>query len=126
LARRGAAGTFSVERRHDLRQIWERHLLESARNGISFGRTQERAAQLHTLENKRLRARSNDYAGTLDGSAPRRAGLYRQSAGFACEPQGFSNAANQPNFPATILRPGRMYREKIVYRLTADGARGRR
>jgi galactose mutarotase-like enzyme len=117
---------FSAERRLDLRQTWERHLLESAANGISFGRTQERAAQLYTLENKRLRTRFTDYAGALDGSTPGRAGLYRQSAGFAGEPQGLPNAANQPNFPSTILRPGRVYREEIVYRLTTDGARGRR
>lgn len=54
----------------------------------------------------------------LDGSAPGRDGLYRQSAGFAFEPQGFPNAPNQPNFPSTILRPGETYRHAIVYRLT--------
>ena len=53
----------------------------------------------------------------LDGSAPGRGGLYRQSAGFAVEPQGFPNAANQPGFPTTILRPGETYHEEIVYRL---------
>jgi aldose 1-epimerase len=56
----------------------------------------------------------------LDGSAPGRGGLYRQSAGFAFEPQGFPNAPNQPNFPSTILRPGETYRQTIVYRLAAD------
>jgi aldose 1-epimerase len=57
------------------------------------------------------------YSGNnLDGSAPGRGGLYRQSAGFAVEPQGFPNAVNQPGFPATILRPGEAYREEIVYR----------
>ena len=56
----------------------------------------------------------------LDGSAPGRGGLYRQSAGFAFEPQGFPNAPNQPNFPSTILRPGETYRQQIVYRLTAE------
>lgn len=55
----------------------------------------------------------------LDGSAPGRGGgLYRQSAGFAFEPQGFPDAPNQPNFPTTILRPGQVYRQQIVYRLT--------
>lgn len=54
----------------------------------------------------------------LDGSAPGRGGLYRQSAGFAFEPQGFPNAPNQPNFPSTILLPGEIYRQTIVYRFT--------
>jgi aldose 1-epimerase len=58
----------------------------------------------------------------LDGSAPGRGGLYRQSAGFAFEPQGFPNAPNQPGFPSTILRPGSLYREEIVYRLVTDRA----
>jgi aldose 1-epimerase len=56
----------------------------------------------------------------LDGSAPGRGGLYRQSAGFAFEPQGFPNAPNQPNFPTTIVRPGTAYRQQILYRLTTD------
>jgi aldose 1-epimerase len=61
------------------------------------------------------------YSGNnLDGSAPGRGGLYRQSAGFAFEPQGFPNAPNQPNFPSTILRPGETYHRRIVYRLTAE------
>jgi aldose 1-epimerase len=54
----------------------------------------------------------------LDGSAPGRGGLYRQAAGFAFEPQGFPDAPNQPNFPMTILRPGTVYHQRIVYRLT--------
>ena len=57
------------------------------------------------------------YSGNnLNGSAPGRGGLYRQSAGFAVEPQGFPNAVNQPGFPSTILRPGETYHEEIVYR----------
>ena len=57
------------------------------------------------------------YSGNnLDGSAPGRGGLYRQSAGFAVEPQGFPNAVNQPGFPSTILRQGQAYHEEIVYR----------
>ena len=52
----------------------------------------------------------------LDGSAPGRGGLYRQSAGFAIEPQGFPDAPHQPGFPTTILRPGEAYHEEIVYR----------
>jgi aldose 1-epimerase len=58
----------------------------------------------------------------LDGSVAGRGGLYRQSAGFAFEPQGFPNAANQPEFPSTLLRPGERYHEEIVYRFRSDGA----
>jgi aldose 1-epimerase len=56
----------------------------------------------------------------LDGSAPGRGRALPHAARFVFEPQGFSNAPNQPNFPSTILRPGETYRQTIVYRLTAD------
>ena len=59
----------------------------------------------------------------LDGSVAGRGGLYRQSAGFAFEPQGFPDAPNQPNFPSTLLRPGERYHEEIVYRFRSDGAK---
>jgi aldose 1-epimerase len=57
----------------------------------------------------------------LDGRAAGRGGLYRQSAGVAFEPQGFPNAPNTPNFPTTIARPGEIYRQEIVYRLSTEG-----
>ena len=61
------------------------------------------------------------YSGNnLKGSARGRGGLYRQSAGFALEPQGFPNAANQPNFPSTVLRPGKLYHAQTIYRFLAD------
>jgi aldose 1-epimerase len=61
------------------------------------------------------------YSGNnLDGSAPGREGLYRQSAGFAFEPQGFRDAPNQSDFPSTILRPGDLYHEEIIYRFRTD------
>jgi aldose 1-epimerase len=62
----------------------------------------------------------------LDGRAAGRGGLYRQSAGFAFEPQGFPNAPNTPNFPTTVVRPGEAYHHEIVYRLTTEGLGGRR
>ena len=62
----------------------------------------------------------------LNGTAPGRGGLYRQSAGFAFEPQGFPNAPNEPRFPTTILRPGQLYSQQIVYRLTTDQTGDRR
>ncbi len=56
----------------------------------------------------------------LNGSVIGRGGAYRQSDGFAFEPQGFPNAPNQPAFPTTILPPGAIYREAIEYHLLID------
>jgi aldose 1-epimerase len=61
------------------------------------------------------------YSGNnLNGSVVGRGGAYRQSDGFAFEPQGFPDAPNQPNFPTTVLRPGAIYREVIEYHLMID------
>lgn len=55
----------------------------------------------------------------LNGAFAGRGGIiYRQSAGFALEPQGFPDAPHHPNFPSTILRPGETYRRVIQYRFT--------
>ena len=56
----------------------------------------------------------------LNGSVIGRGGAYRQSDGFAFEPQGFPDAPNQPTFPTTVLRPGAIYREVIEYHLVID------
>jgi aldose 1-epimerase len=55
----------------------------------------------------------------LNGTVAGRGGTYRQSAGFAFEPQGYPDAPNQPGFASTILRPGTRYRQVIGYRFTA-------
>lgn len=57
----------------------------------------------------------------LNGSIAGRGGIYRQSAGFAFEPQGFPDASHHPQFPSTVLRPEQTYREFIGYRFDIGG-----
>ncbi len=40
--------------------------------------------------------------------------------GISLEPQAFPNAPNLPMFPSTILRPGQLYVNTIVYRFSRD------
>ncbi|MBX6368118.1 MAG: galactose mutarotase [Rhodospirillales bacterium] len=58
------------------------------------------------------------YSGNqLNGTVVGRGGvIYRQSAGFALEPQGFPDAAHHAQFPSTVLRPGERYHATIGYR----------
>lgn len=42
--------------------------------------------------------------------------LARPYAGLAIEPQDFPDAVNIPAFPSPILRPGEVYRQRMVYR----------
>ncbi len=41
-------------------------------------------------------------------------------AAIALEPQGFPDAVNHPNFPSVILRPGKTYRHRSIYRFRGD------
>jgi aldose 1-epimerase len=61
----------------------------------------------------------------LNGSVAGRGGvIYRQSAGFAFEPQGFPDAPHHPAFPSTILRPEEKYTAIIRYRFMVSGNDG--
>jgi aldose 1-epimerase len=50
--------------------------------------------------------------GTLVGTSGK---VYRQTDGFALETQHFPDSPNQPQFPSTVLRPGRTYDTTTVY-----------
>jgi aldose 1-epimerase len=42
--------------------------------------------------------------------------LYRQGDGIALETQHFPDSPNHPQFPSTILEPGRVWSSTTVYR----------
>jgi aldose 1-epimerase len=42
-----------------------------------------------------------------------------RAAGVALEAQHFPNSPNQPEFPATVLRPGQLFRSATEYRFRA-------
>ena len=62
------------------------------------------------------------YSGnSLDGSVVTRAGAtLRQGDAFCLEPQHLPDSVNHPHFPSTVLRPGEEYRNRTVYRFTAN------
>ena len=62
------------------------------------------------------------YSGNfLDGSLTGKGGqVYARRSGFCLETQHFPDSPNQPQFPATLLRPGETYRQTTVYRFGAD------
>jgi aldose 1-epimerase len=60
------------------------------------------------------------YSGNhLDGSLAGTSGrLYRQGDGIALETQHCPDSPNRPEFPSTVLRPGRVFASTTVYRLS--------
>jgi aldose 1-epimerase len=57
----------------------------------------------------------------LDGSRSGASGRpYGRGAGFCLETQAFPDSPNQPGFPATVLRPGEVFRSRTEYRFSID------
>ena len=57
------------------------------------------------------------YSGNfLDGSIPGKGGKsYPFRSGFCLETQHFPDSPNHPNFPSTVLRPGKTYSQTTIY-----------
>jgi aldose 1-epimerase len=53
--------------------------------------------------------------GTLTG---KRAVVYTKHSAFCLETQHYPDAANHPNFPSVILRPGAVYRTETIYKFS--------
>jgi len=51
--------------------------------------------------------------GTLKG---KRGGIYKKNNAFCLEAQHYPDSVNQPNFPSTILTPGKTYTQTTIYR----------
>jgi aldose 1-epimerase len=79
-----------------------------------------RALEIHTTQPGLQLYTGNQ----LNGSVVGRGGIYRQSAGFAFEPQGFPDAPHHSDFPSTFLRPEEAYTAVIRYRFIAGGNDG--
>jgi len=55
----------------------------------------------------------------LDGTIKGKGGaVYNQYDGFCLEAQHFPDSVNQPDFPSTILAPGKTYRQTTSYQFT--------
>jgi aldose 1-epimerase len=71
-------------------------------------RTTEPAIQLYT-------------GNFLDGTIKNRNGVpYQKHSAFCLETQHYPDSVNHPNFPSTILEPGKTYRSTTVYAFSAS------
>ena len=63
------------------------------------------------------------YSGNfLNGSIKGKSGIaYGRRFGFCLETQHFPDSPNRPEFPSTVLRPGREYRSRTIYRFSVAG-----
>ncbi|HEX3627283.1 MAG TPA: aldose epimerase family protein [Verrucomicrobiae bacterium] len=62
------------------------------------------------------------YSGNfLDGTIIGKGGaVYVHRGAFAMEPQHYPDSPNQPSFPSTVLHPGDVYHNAIVYKFSVD------
>ena len=56
----------------------------------------------------------------LDGTLTGKGGIvYARRSGFAMEAEAFPDTPNHPDFPSVVLRPGKTYRNTIIFRFYA-------
>ena len=62
------------------------------------------------------------YSGNfLDGKLTGKYGwVYNFRNAFCMEPQHFPDSPNQPSFPSTVLKPGQVYHNTIIYKLSVQ------
>ena len=62
------------------------------------------------------------YSGNfLDGHITGKGGwVYQRRNGVCMEPQHYPDSPNQPEFPSVVLRPGKIYKNTIVYRFGVE------
>ncbi|HEY1788274.1 MAG TPA: aldose epimerase family protein [Verrucomicrobiae bacterium] len=62
------------------------------------------------------------YSGNfLDGTIKGKGGVvYPHRGTFVMEPQHFPDSPNQPNFPSTVLHPGEVYHNTIIYKFSTQ------
>ena len=62
------------------------------------------------------------YSGNfLDGTLKGKGGwVYQFRNGFCMEPQHYPDSPNKPNFPSVVLKPGRVYRNSIIYKFSVQ------
>lgn len=84
----------------------------------AFDPTSGRVLEIHTTQPGLQLYTGNKLNGSIAG---RKGIIYRQSVGFALEPQGFPDAPHHPEFPSTIVRPGENATAIIRYRFMVPG-----
>ncbi len=58
------------------------------------------------------------YSGNSINNEGGRSGIYKKYSGLCLETQNFPNAPNQPDFPSSILEPGKKYVHRTIIRLS--------
>jgi len=53
--------------------------------------------------------------GTIKGTGGR---VFQRRHGFCFEAQHFPDSPNQPHFPSVVLKPGQVYRNTIIFKLS--------
>jgi len=76
-----------------------------------------RVMEVHTTEPGVQLYTGNFLDGSLKG---KRGTAYAKHSGFCLETQHFPDSVNHPNFPSTILEPGRTYRTTTEYRFSSQ------
>jgi len=97
-------------------------IINGSGNGLKFAArvtepTSGRVLQVYTTEPGIQVYSGNFLDGTLTG---KHGHVYRQRDGMALETQHYPDSPNHPEFPSTILRPGRTFHSRTVYQFSTE------
>lgn len=56
----------------------------------------------------------------LDGVKGKGGKAYKYRSAFCLETQHYPNSVNEPKFPSTLLKPGKVYKHTCVYQITSE------
>ena len=92
-------------------------VLTRAGSGLALAARLSDPASGRTLEIRTTEPGLQFYSGNfLDGAIIGKGGIvYQRRSGLCLETQHFPDSPNHPNFPSTILEPGRMYASRTVW-----------
>lgn len=96
-------------------------VLNSGGKSLALAARVEEASSGRVMEVLTTQPGVQFYTGNfLDGSAVGKFGkAYKQRYGFCLETQHFPDSPNKPDFPTTVLKPGKEFRSTTIYRFTA-------
>ncbi len=96
-------------------------VLRKAGGGLTFAARVVEPKSGRTMEVRTTEPAIQLYTGNfLDGTIKNRHGVpYQKHSAFCLETQHYPDSVNHPNFPSTILEPGKTYKSTTIYAFSA-------
>lgn len=107
---------LKIARGYDQNWVLDKPAGELALAARAWDQTTGRRMELFTTQ-PGVQFYTANFLNNVHGKAGQR---YHQREAFCLEPQHFPDSPNHPNFPSVELRPGQVYKNRIVYKFSVE------